>query len=681
MKGELNNRIESIVKRLYEVMVEDPMEEVTRKNTIKKRELLIAMQTDLLERNIDKYISYLDTVVEENLYQLNDLSQRSDALRGDINSLKILANIENSKNNSGDLQSRIESEAYNLADDLYQYINFHEYDNFKKERTHEEVEELFIKVHNDLLKGDTAEYVQYMYEAFKHKIGNKSTPFNFLDKIYELNALHFQARNNVDQDRNSLDTITLAIELEYFLNQSDEWKLDRKNSSHDLIINFIRNDIENGNTDVYKNYMFKCNLNEELKRTRKILYEKILDYEIDNYPHYIAYEFKDYYLTIQNCDEGYDYTLYDKEFNHLDGGVIEDDYHYPYNIYEAKNVITELHEITNTNAIIVDYDEIQESIDKVDRSKRVEAIEYRTIAPKFLTLLDTFEDRKLPLYANIEGKRFVFGYGKAGNGTTVWNYLEESNNDYVNIANVSDSGELKIWVTDLPQTAIDNLEMQANRIAKEYRRKNFNPLAKGSNNELPNFNTEEYSLSVRFREIMYKKSESKIDSIENVCKALKDGKGMNIKYALYCEMKGGNEESKKESSELLYAIKRFEDKNYPSEIAFRVDDEIYLVKKSADEFKYSIYDTNYNFIQNGMDKDLLFDIYSATCCILDLHGVSDLESYRNNLLDVKQVEKKIYMNKESIDKKVKKVSLTEALNIRKKSSSIKSKNRNFNEER
>lgn len=39
----------------------------------------------------------------------------------------------------------------------------------------------------------------------------------------------------------------------------------------------------------------------------------------------VAYEMKDAYFHIQTCDEGYDYTLYNKDFSTVDGGILETD--------------------------------------------------------------------------------------------------------------------------------------------------------------------------------------------------------------------------------------------------------------------------------------------------------------------------------------------------------------------
>ena len=50
-------------------------------------------------------------------------------------------------------------------------------------------------------------------------------------------------------------------------------------------------------------------------------------------------------------------------------------------------------------------------------------------------------------------KAYDLGYGCLGNGTTVWNRLEEVNRDYRTVAHISDEGSVKIYDNDLPETA------------------------------------------------------------------------------------------------------------------------------------------------------------------------------------------------------------------------------------
>lgn len=53
-------------------------------------------------------------------------------------------------------------------------------------------------------------------------------------------------------------------------------------------------------------------------------FAKTLERTLENHDAEIAYETEERYLYIQISDEGYDYTLYDKEYDEIDGGVYDD---------------------------------------------------------------------------------------------------------------------------------------------------------------------------------------------------------------------------------------------------------------------------------------------------------------------------------------------------------------------
>lgn len=110
--------------------------------------------------------------------------------------------------------------------------------------------------------------------------------------------------------------------------------------------------------------------------------------------------------------------------------------------------------------------------ENVDLSKVVSTIKYSDIASEFVKSSRHFKDTDLPLYTNSDGEQFVFGFGNLGNGTTVWNYLDKTNNDYTNIAHISDSGELKLWVDNLPDTAKEVLKEKATEIYAKFEEKN-----------------------------------------------------------------------------------------------------------------------------------------------------------------------------------------------------------------
>lgn len=157
------------------------------------------------------------------------------------------------------LDNILKEHAVDLADKMHQYINLHEYDNFRTERTQEEIDALFTKIKEDLLKGDTDAYIKYMYKASNSKIGGKSEPIGFLDRIYELNVLHEQINTKESRDKyEAVQTTRLALDT--------------------------------GNK----------------------------------------------YFTIHESEDGYDYSIYDKQYNLLDGGVYDDNER---NFYEVVNEI------------------------------------------------------------------------------------------------------------------------------------------------------------------------------------------------------------------------------------------------------------------------------------------------------------------------------------------------------
>jgi len=87
-----------------------------------------------------------------------------------------------------------------------------------------------------------------------------------------------------------------------------------------------------------------------------------------------------------------------------------------------------------------------------------ETILYSEIASEFVKSQPDFKDAALPVYTSDTGKRFVFGYGRLGNGTTVWNYLEEENGDYKTVAHIDDDDKVTIYDETMPDIAKAALE-------------------------------------------------------------------------------------------------------------------------------------------------------------------------------------------------------------------------------
>lgn len=89
---------------------------------------------------------------------------------------------------------------------------------------------------------------------------------------------------------------------------------------------------------------------------------------IEEVPEYLAYQVGALYFSIQETEGGYDYSIYDSDYNLLDGGVYDDP---DISIHEAIDRIVEDDPVSGImalsdrkNANTVDYDELTEKADK-----------------------------------------------------------------------------------------------------------------------------------------------------------------------------------------------------------------------------------------------------------------------------------------------------------------------------
>ena len=95
--------------------------------------------------------------------------------------------------------------------------------------------------------------------------------------------------------------------------------------------------------------------------------EIIKEKGIDLTPEHLAYEVGELYFSIQETEGGYDYSIYDKDYNLLDGGVYDDP---DISIYEAMDSIVEDAPVNGiaalkdrANAKQINYDELTEKAD------------------------------------------------------------------------------------------------------------------------------------------------------------------------------------------------------------------------------------------------------------------------------------------------------------------------------
>ena len=74
---------------------------------------------------------------------------------------------------------------------------------------------------------------------------------------------------------------------------------------------------------------------------------------------------KDHYLILQTCDDGWDYTLYDKSFKEIDGGQLDMP---ELSMQEARSEILKDFQLEKRDLMVVDYDEIVERAEAVEQN-------------------------------------------------------------------------------------------------------------------------------------------------------------------------------------------------------------------------------------------------------------------------------------------------------------------------
>ncbi|MGL5254035.1 MAG: DEAD/DEAH box helicase family protein, partial [Brevinema sp.] len=101
---------------------------------------------------------------------------------------------------------------------------------------------------------------------------------------------------------------------------------------------------------------------------------------------------------------------------------------------------------------LVEQEEIETSIPST------RTVMYSDFASEFVKSSSDFKDEEMTVYINDDGKEFVLGYGELGNGTTVWNYFDNQNNDFATVAHISADGTVKINDKDIPPLAIKQIK-------------------------------------------------------------------------------------------------------------------------------------------------------------------------------------------------------------------------------
>lgn len=79
----------------------------------------------------------------------------------------------------------------------------------------------------------------------------------------------------------------------------------------------------------------------------------------------------EHYLVLQTCEDGWDYTLYDKELKEIDGGQLDMP---ELSMEEARKEILMDFALDESNLVVTDYEEIMEQAEKVEEERLLEKV-------------------------------------------------------------------------------------------------------------------------------------------------------------------------------------------------------------------------------------------------------------------------------------------------------------------
>ena len=150
---------------------------------------------------------------------------------------------------------------------------------------------------------------------------------------------------------------------------------------------------------------------------------------------------KDHYMILQTCDDGWDYTLYDKNFKEIDGGQLDMS---ELSMQEARSEILKVFQLDKKDLVAVDYDEI------VERAEMMEAQKHKEI----------YAEREANLLAE-DLDEFSYSFDPY----EYFDSVEDRMEAVQSLKNHILSGDLKN-IKDLLQTAIDE-ESEYADVAKE----------------------------------------------------------------------------------------------------------------------------------------------------------------------------------------------------------------------
>lgn len=188
----------------------------------------------------------------------------------------------------------------------------------------------------------------------------------------------------------------LALKIDTFMNEFDPYEYNDKIENTENHIKELVENLKMGNTKQIKEYLVDINFSDHPHESlnAKQIIEEIYKYEMHNYPRELAYRINNKYLAIHDCNDGFDYTFYDKNYNLLDGGIYDD---IEINIYEAIHEVAEFENgfsIWNReNVEQVDFEELTEhslSVSGISSTNSNNTVIYSDVEPIGFKKLEQF---------------------------------------------------------------------------------------------------------------------------------------------------------------------------------------------------------------------------------------------------------------------------------------------------
>lgn len=137
-------------------------------------------------------------------------------------------------------------------------------------------------------------------------------------------------------------------------------------------------------------------------------------------PDQMAFSIKDKYVSIQTCTGGYDYSVFDADYRLIDGGVYDNP---DISIYAAlKDVLEDFGLSEQDKRILVDYEELMEKTEAVEREQLNEHIQAEV--PEADSVVADFKAKTEELFNGINGQT------QDDIEQTVWAYLQSKIGEY-----------------------------------------------------------------------------------------------------------------------------------------------------------------------------------------------------------------------------------------------------------